>query len=433
MKKPSLKSKESRLRWIRYVEILSFCLFSIFLVSLLVKNYDNKRKAVEEKIEEDNDGEESISEGDWGKLCSRHFPYPEKRKLLEDLRIANSRLGCDCDYCKKKIIELKNVQKDQDLFSLTEKHLTECKEAERVFSDINAKKTSDLICDEESSLKKKGYQFRQEAGQTHGSHQDHVMDQIKSWGLINRVNLPNLLEKKRIGVVKVLSINTEERANINEIKVSGSASDHLIFLTPSSTTVTIQNLPSLLEKNNFKFFYPSFSTSIELGVYEKIITVFFIWNSLTKQSNWNYNIFSLPIITNEGNTSIMGESGTVSFYLALLSAYYQKPISREVAASCFLNLGNYLSEFNCCHWCFREEVIKNLEKSFSKHKISPVGELECKVEAAAEAGVKKLILSTEQKENYEKVVPKEIREQLKVYYIANVEELEKLFWEGEFS
>jgi len=49
------------------------------------------------------------------------------------------------------------------------------------------------------------------------------------------------------------------------------------------------------------------------------------------------------------------------------------------------------------------------------------------------AGVKKLILATEQKEEYEKNIPQEVKEKLKVYYVKNVEELEKLFCQGEFS
>jgi ATP-dependent Lon protease len=123
---------------------------------------------------------------------------------------------------------------------------------------------------------------------------------------------------------------------------------------------------------------------------------------------------------------ISGESGTLSFYLALLSAYHQKPISKEVAATGFVDVRNY-SQFNYCPWCLREEIKNNPEKIFFKHKISSVGGLEYKVPAAVQAGAKKLILSTEQKKDYEKNVPQGIREKLKVYYVKNVEELERLF------
>jgi hypothetical protein len=128
----------------------------------------------------------------------------------------------------------------------------------------------------------------------------------------------------------------------------------------------------------------------------------------------------------------IGESGTVSFYLSLLSSYYQKPISRELAASAFLELGNY-SKFNYCPWCFQEEVKKNPTENFAKHKISSVNGLKFKVPVALKAGVKKLILSSDQKDDYEQVVPEELRRKLTVYYVKNVEELEKLFLLGEFS
>ena len=122
---------------------------------------------------------------------------------------------------------------------------------------------------------------------------------------------------------------------------------------------------------------------------------------------------------------ISGGSGTVSFYLAILSAYYQKPISRSVAATAFLSVGDF--QVNFCPWCLKEEIVKSPKKVFSQHKISLVSDLKLKVSAAVKAGVKKLILSTEQQEYYEKNIPLEIKRQLTVYYVQNVEELEELF------
>jgi ATP-dependent Lon protease len=143
-------------------------------------------------------------------------------------------------------------------------------------------------------------------------------------------------------------------------------------------------------------------------------------------------VFSL-VINLPKTMPISGESGTLSLYLSLLSAYHQKPISQEVAATGFLNIGNYYSELNCCPWCFQEEIKKTPAESFFKHKISSVSGLEYKIPAAVQAGVKKLILSTQQKEDYEKNIPKELKKKLTVYYVKNVEELEELFFRGEFS
>jgi len=115
-----------------------------------------------------------------------------------------------------------------------------------------------------------------------------------------------------------------------------------------------------------------------------------------------------------------------------LSAFYQKPISCSVAATAFLDFGDY-SLSNNCPYCLQEQIIENSSQQFSKVKISPVGGLEHKVPAAVKVGVKKLILSSEQQTNYEQAVPLEIRKKLKVYYVKNTEELEQLFWDGEFS
>ncbi|CAG8497756.1 29283_t:CDS:2 [Gigaspora margarita] len=255
-----------------------------------------------------------------------------------------------------------------ELIALAEKHLQECEKAKSFLAAIDAKKHNSLIYDNEKSLKEKGY------------NENLTIEQIK-----------NLKEEKRVGVVKELGIIDNKENNLKNHEIErGRCSDTLSFLTPSITSVTHQNFPNLLTKDQSNFFH-TFQNEI-----------------------------------------VGGESGTLSLYLALLSAYHQKPISQNVAATGFLNIGNY-EQLNHCPWCFREEIAKNPNKNLTQHKISPVGGLEYKVPAAVEAGVKKLILSVEQKENYEKNVPQEIRKKLTVYYVKDVEELEKLFWEGEFS
>ncbi|CAG8455530.1 12957_t:CDS:2 [Ambispora gerdemannii] len=188
-------------------------------------------------------------------------------------------------------------------------------------------------------------------------------------------------EKKRIGVTKVLSMKlpTEKSGEI-----SGQESDLIVFLTPLATTITRQNFAELLKENKKPNFFYSSHAKEELKIYERLVA------KVDNKSKFFSSKFRKGI----------GESGTLSLYLSLLSTHYQKPISREVAATGFLNLGNY----------FR-----------------PVSGLEYKIPAAVQAGVKKLILATEQKADYEKNVPQEIRDKLTVYYVKNVEELERLF------
>jgi len=134
-----------------------------------------------------------------------------------------------------------------------------------------------------------------------------------------------------------------------------------------------------------------------------------------------------------GSHSFEGGSDSISLYLSLLSAYYQKPISKKVAALGLIEIGDR-SKFDVyCYQCLNNEIEKNPKESFFEHKTSLVDGLKLKISAAVKAGVKKLILSTEQKEEYEKNIPQEFKEKLKVYYVKDVEELEKLFWQGEFS
>jgi ATP-dependent Lon protease len=79
------------------------------------------------------------------------------------------------------------------------------------------------------------------------------------------------------------------------------------------------------------------------------------------------------------------------------------------------------------------ELVKNSEKVFNNHKIFSVGLLKGKLRKATDAEIKKIILSVEQKEDYEKNIPQDLKDKLTVYYVKDVEELEELFWKGEFS
>ena len=124
---------------------------------------------------------------------------------------------------------------------------------------------------------------------------------------------------------------------------------------------------------------------------------------LEKEKSWNYNIFILE--TDENNAairlaSIQGNSASTAWYLGLLSAFYQKPISQKVATTASIDIGK-CNSFRC-NECFQEKIlVENLKENFSKNGIGKVGGLEYKIPAAVKAGVKKLILSSEQQENYE--------------------------------
>jgi hypothetical protein len=240
-------------------------------------------------------------------------------------------------------------------------------------------------------------------------------------------------DEKRVAIVKGLSVVEELKDNSLNPK-SGRVMDETVFLVPRSSPVNHQTLSKLLAKNDLDFFY-SICGGKEALIYEKIVVSFFIRKILRKQESWNYSVYLLET-DKEGVSSELtlseGNSTTLALYLSLLSAYYKEPISKEVVATATVEIGK-CSEFRCVQ-CFQEkELTKNAEENFNKNKVKSVGGLKHKITAAVRAGAKRLIMATEQKENYEATVPSETREKLTVYYVKNVEELEELFWRGEFS
>jgi hypothetical protein len=290
----------------------------------------------------------------------------------------------ECDYCGKVVRQEKISPRDFEyqrkeaiLFFLVNNHLKDCEKGKRLISKIN-------------KLKEK---------------KDFAAE---------------LKKAKRTGVVKSLKVNGV-----------GKVDDLVIFLTPRTIPVTRQNFHELFKGNSESEFFYSIHGSKEVNSYEKIVVALFIWRVLQKQESWNYNIYLSE--ADKDFSPLRGNSLTMSLYLSLLSSFYKKPVSQEVAVTGCVETRNSFKLVTTCSRCLNNEVTKRPKKGFSGNRITFVDNLEYKMPAAVKAGVKKLILSTEQKENYEKIVPLEIREQLKVYYVKNVEELEKLFFKGEFS
>jgi len=323
----------------------------------------------------------------------------------------------ECDYCKKifdlpwkdkvkitdgkAVIEIKNSkefpEKEEFLSNLitceVSGHLQGCEEAKKYGDFLDSKKDNILTYDDNQTLKKKGYRYE-------------AVNQVSRWTLLDRVILPDLKEKNRRGVVKVLCVSSKMGAEItNYNNLTGRVSDLIIFLTPRVIPITNQNFEQLLKgEQKLDFFYTIHGSKIT-ATHEEIVASFFIWRVLQKEESWNYNIFLLENncdypLTSKATPNI-GWSAGVAWYLALLSAYYQKPISKEVAATAAIDVGKIRKSW--CVQCFQEnKLAKNIKKNFSQNKITRIDSLPIKVKAAVEAGVKKLILSTEQKEDYEK-------------------------------
>jgi len=133
-------------------------------------------------------------------------------------------------------------EKKPQLINLAEKHLQACEETKNFTTFLDTEKAKNQVYDDEETLKQKQYS-------------ESAIKQIKSWRLTKRVSLPNLEEKKKVGVVKVLAVSTKKRGG--EETKSGIVSDELTFLVPSPKLITVQNFPSLLTKKSkeVKFFY----------------------------------------------------------------------------------------------------------------------------------------------------------------------------------
>jgi hypothetical protein len=199
-----------------------------------------------------------------------------KDRLVEKLRLIT---GWDCDYCGKRVINEGNkyltnrFSKETEHFSLIGNHLVKCEEARKVISVIDAKNKSGFVCDNEVSLKEKGYS-------------KEGVNKIKSWGLINKVNLPSLKEKKRIGVVKGLSVIMELENHSAQLKIkSGKVADGVVFLVPRSPPITCQNFLDLLTAKSSSSFFFSICRSKGVKAYERIITAFFIHRVLKRQKD----------------------------------------------------------------------------------------------------------------------------------------------------
>jgi hypothetical protein len=127
-------------------------------------------------------------------------------------------------------------EKEPQLINLAEKHLQTCEKTKKFTAFLDQKNCGGQIYDNEETLKVKQYS-------------ELALEKIRSWELINRINLPDLREEKKVGVVKALGIKSNI---IEKLKIkTGIVSDELIFLiTPSPQVITSQELPSLLAENS---------------------------------------------------------------------------------------------------------------------------------------------------------------------------------------
>ncbi|CAJ0747080.1 24934_t:CDS:2 [Entrophospora sp. SA101] len=160
------------------------------------------------------------------------------------------------------------------------------------------------------------------------------------------------------------------------------------------------------------------------GHYMKRVINFFL-----KQENINPQQYEITLLSAIGVENFTGErkvafgqsggkSAGSTLYLALLSAFFKKPIAKEVASTGALSLSTKRIKWG---------KVSGQEFPLVPGTNLPIGGLKHKVSAATERGVNQLA------EDYQQVVPPEIKAKMTVHFAENVAELRKLVLGGELN
>ena len=278
----------------------------------------------------------------------------------------------------------------------------------------------------------------------------HWYDIIQLWGWqIPEVEIPDLTAQKRIGVINGLlympnpqiyddNITTEEKLKITETDHSVGRVQDLIVIVRRTTSNGKINI------------HKRFGMGIEdergdRGQVRKIV------NFALQQENINPQQCEVSILWtigaqrfgNEWDVNIgnsRGGSGGSAIYLALLSTLHQKPISNKVAATGVL----IMSE--------QKGIVNGQKIVLAPGTNSPITGLKEKTTACVEKGINHLVLSKYQTspnllikkdecnpsinltfEDYQTVIPPEIKEKMTTYWTENAKELRELLFEGKLS
>lgn len=286
----------------------------------------------------------------------------------------------------------------------------------------------------------------------------HWWDIIELWDWqIPEKEVPNLKAKKRIGVINELfvmfdfekfkdeSISEEEWRKNPYI---GGTKNLVIIVQKIVTGGPIINISQGL-------FNAPTSEKKQLGHYIKKLILFTLNRENLDPRQYKVSFLSCAGAENYGREKKIaynrsaGKSATSATFLALLSALYQKPIAKEVAATGALTLTKY----------FKKGKINGKEIQLVVETNLPIKGLKEKVAACVEKGINRLVLSkyqsspnllsvflpkkktdswhsdgspvyTEEKwdlaEDYQQVVPPENQKKMKVYFAKNTKELKNL-------
>lgn len=264
------------------------------------------------------------------------------------------------------------------------------------------------------------------------------------WGLGEEI-VPNRNLEKRIGIIKSLAVFSDNSR--------GTCSDLVVILKQISHDGPKINIDGCITDpsggDNSK-------SALSTRNYIKKLVNFFL-----EQENIEPQKLEITIILPRGSENTgkeketghatLGKSFGSAIYLALLSAYHQKPISNKVAATGWLTTKR------------KEGIIKqgignanNQEIFFEPGANLAIGGLKAKVEAANKEGVNQLVLSKyncspnnnllikktdnlsgflsffgEFNEDYQQEVSSEIKEKMIVHWTGNCHELRNLIFQNK--
>jgi hypothetical protein len=273
--------------------------------------------------------------------------------------------------------------------------------------------------------------------------------QLWSWKIPEK-DIPDLKTKKRIGVINELGIKVDiERSGSKEYREEmerkgGSGYWEMPYLGVSRELVVIMRKTTGSSKINIDENIQE--SPLDFDNYDKNTTRDYIENlvnlAFSKENRINSQHYEISIIVCLGTENLgketdlgwgktSGSSAGSAIYLAFLSSLHQKPISNKITATGTIKIN--------------EEKVKNLngqEVVLRKGDNIPIGSLKEKAAVAAEKGFNQLILSkyhsspniltkpdkkdpTKNKisEDYQQVVPAEIRAKLTVRWTENMKNL----------
>lgn len=284
----------------------------------------------------------------------------------------------------------------------------------------------------------------------------HDILQLWEWK-IPQTDIPNLKSEKRVGVINSLhvllgiptSILYDDSISIEDKKRRHEDGSENGFVR--NLIVIIRNKPTGEPSIKIDSKFPQSGPGGDRQNYcRKLINLF------CQQEKVNLNQYQICLLEcigaeyleKEGDIKFgqsHGKSTGTAVYLALLSAWHKKPVSRQIATTGYITTNK------------KKVKLNNSEIEVGVGTNLPIGGIKEKTIGATKKGVNCLVLSKfqttpnrllfwnkkeqrwigegyEKEDDYQAAVPVEIKSKIKqVHWTENIQQLKKLLWEDKLS